>query len=132
MDAEHQRREAIRDILLGEKPVGDGVSNQWPHLTGRRTSRANANRFFAGAILDFQIPAETAWENGERLVDHIAPDPETVWEWIASQAEDEWAAEASNSTHDRGRAQGQRHALRERRHQAGLPCVQNCGQVGFW
>lgn len=57
---------------------------------GKPVSLADANKFMLGAILDYQIPAATAWDNGRRLAEEICGDPATVWAWMTSFPLPQW------------------------------------------
>ena len=41
-------------------------------------------------LLDYQMPSNTAWGNGERLVNEILRDPDDLWAVITSISEQEW------------------------------------------
>src|ERR1051326_1809007 len=45
---------------------------------------------FLGAILDYQIPAATAWENARRLSEVILHDPGRLWDEITNQSLPVW------------------------------------------
>ena len=45
-------------------------------LKGQTTDKKNANKFLLASILDYQILAETAWENARRLAEDILGDPD--------------------------------------------------------
>ena len=63
----------------------EGFQGVWPWLTEisatGRSSRDKilANKFMLGAILDYQICAEKAWENARRLAEDILGDPKQLW-----------------------------------------------------
>ena len=54
------------------------------------TSRSDANKFFLGAIIDYQINAEKAWENSRRFSEEIIKDPENLWHKITNITFEEW------------------------------------------
>lgn len=86
----HARRVVSELLRFG----GSGTS-EWPGLSGYEPSelpQGAANRFFAGAIVDFQIKAEQAWENGRKLAEDITGDPRNMWTIVASMDADEWDA----------------------------------------
>lgn len=64
----------------------------WPDLQSLHLSKKEANKFFLGAILNYQIKAEKAWENAKRLSEKILGDPESLWEEITKVSLDEWNA----------------------------------------
>ncbi len=85
MDA-HLRK--IATLLLNHRQHG-----AWMFLqSGRNTTKEDANRFFAGAVLDYQIPSMKAWDNGKRLCDEIAGDASLLWEFISRMTLFEWNA----------------------------------------
>jgi endonuclease III len=50
-----------------------------------------ANKFLLGCILNYQIPADVAWQNAERLAEEILGDPEWLWHEIVNKFSlDEW------------------------------------------
>ncbi len=56
----------------------------------RRLIKRNANKFFLGSILDYQIPGHVAWENARRLAERILNDPANLWEEITSISRSQW------------------------------------------
>ncbi len=52
----------------------------------------DANKFFLASILDYQMRAETVWENARRLAEDVLDDPEWLWHRITSVSLDEWMA----------------------------------------
>lgn len=62
----------------------------WPWLEQGKVTKKEANKFFLGAILDYQIPADKAWENARRLTEDIFKDPEDLWGLIVSLSLEEW------------------------------------------
>ena len=91
---ERERRRRLTALLLKDK---DALrTGEWPGLTEfkRRPSaldKRSANRFFLGAILDYQIPADTAWANAQWLVDELG-DPDDLWGAITSVPLAAWNA----------------------------------------
>lgn len=45
-----------------------------------------------GSILNYQIPADVAWENARRLAEDILGNPENLWQSITSSSKAEWNA----------------------------------------
>ena len=80
----------IADSLLAnrQKPV-----DFWHWIfPGKPVSLAEANKFMLGSILDYQVSAATAWENGRRLAEDICGNPEQVWKWVTDFPPAEWNA----------------------------------------
>jgi endonuclease III len=55
-----------------------------------RPSLKEANKFFLASILDYQVRAETAWENARRLSEIILRDPDRLWHTIVNIPFTEW------------------------------------------
>lgn len=53
-------------------------------------SRKDANKFFLGSILNYQMRAEVVWENARRLAEGIFNDPEYLWHSITSVTLADW------------------------------------------
>jgi endonuclease III len=65
----------------------------WPWLDsfkGRPADKKAANKFLLGAILDWQIPANRAWDNAERFAEGIFGDPDDLWQAIVAVPQSEW------------------------------------------
>jgi len=58
-------------------------------LQGRPCSKKVANKFLLCCLLDYQMPADRAWDNGYRLVQSLY-DPDDVWRAITSFPEIDW------------------------------------------
>lgn len=73
----------IGELLVEHGETNDPNSILWISRgpTGR-VSRRDANKFLLGCILDYQIPAGTAWENARRLAEDIFRDADPVWDSI--------------------------------------------------
>ena len=57
----------------------------WPWLStlnGRRSDKKSANKFMLGAILDYQVRADQAWDNAKRLAEKEFGDPIDLWDRI--------------------------------------------------
>ena len=53
----------------------------------------NSNKFFLGAIINYQILANTAWANAKRLAEQSFADPPKLWDHIInSYTKEEWAS----------------------------------------
>ncbi|MEX1185810.1 MAG: hypothetical protein WEA80_04415 [Gemmatimonadaceae bacterium] len=80
----------IASLLLANR---NSDASFWRWLQpGQPLSRKGANKFLVGAILDYQIPASTAWENARRLAEDILGDPEDLWHAITAVSLEEWMA----------------------------------------
>jgi endonuclease III len=63
----------------------------WDWLeVGKPANKKSANKFLLGCILDYQMRAETAWENAHRLTENILRDPPDLWDKIARFSESNW------------------------------------------
>lgn len=59
------------------------------------TTLRDANKFFLGAILNFGIRADLAWENARRFAEEIVPDAERLWQFIAGVTPKSWESKFS-------------------------------------
>ena len=83
----------VRRVLLAERDAryGDGI--EWPFLTGLEINKRQANKFMLGAIIDFQVPANEAWESARRFAEDDLDDPLDLWETIIETwTESEWSS----------------------------------------
>jgi len=63
----------------------------WDWLeVGRPADKKSANKFLLGCIIDYQMRAETAWQNAHRLSEKILHDPPDLWDKIARFSETNW------------------------------------------
>lgn len=88
IDQHHDRN--VRKILLEQRDERD---TNWPglsELNGQRCDKKSANKFMLGAILDFQITANQAWENARRFAEEELGDPDDLWETIVSSSRSDW------------------------------------------
>ena len=74
----------------------------WPWLTecheqGRSVGKVRANKFMLGAILDYQIKADTAWENARRLAEDVLGEPKNLWVAITNIDENYWYSDVAFS-----------------------------------
>ena len=62
---------------------------RWPWMPtdGSRASRRDANKFFAGAVMDYRMKAWLVWKNAKRLSEGILGDPDDLWEAIRGRSE---------------------------------------------
>lgn len=82
--------ERVRDTLLGTPAGNEGW---WPGLSdagGGRATKRQANAFMLGAIMDYQMDADTVWKNAESLSEKLG-DPDDLWGAIARKPEGEFA-----------------------------------------
>lgn len=59
-------------------------------IGGKRTSKANANVFFLGSILDYQISSQQALQNAKRLCDDILGTRDDIWIKISKFTPSRW------------------------------------------
>lgn len=80
----------ITKLLLENNIYEEGF---WPGLKkGKPASKKAANKFMLGSILNYQIPAETAWANAKRLAKSELGNPDNLWESITATSKSEWNA----------------------------------------
>ena len=86
-----RRTQAVAQILLKQRGPED--TEFWGWLKPNQPlSAKDANKFLLGSILDYQIPAETAWRNAKRLAESILRDPRRLWDEITSIELSEWVS----------------------------------------
>lgn len=86
----NNRLQSVAELLLQHR--GDDAEF-WHWLRrGKTPTLEESNKFLLGAILDYQIPAKTAWDNARRLSEDILGDPERLWHVITSIPRSEWMA----------------------------------------
>lgn len=78
------------DTLLANRHANTTYWGWLSDSCAKRLSKKSANKFFLACILDYQIPAEQAWENARRLAEDIFNDPNELWRVIADYSEEEW------------------------------------------
>lgn len=89
---DRQHFQSLRRLLVNEDRPDDLT---WPwldDLNGERSDKKSANKFMLGAILDYQIRADVAWENARRLAEKEFGDPVRLWERIATMPKATWKA----------------------------------------
>ena len=80
--------QTVAQVLLDHRGTDEGF---WAWLVnGKPASKKDASKFLLGSILDYQIPAERAWENARRLAEDILDDPDDLWHRISSIPKSEW------------------------------------------
>ena len=84
------RARKLREPLLSKSEEDRA---HWPWLSelqGDRSDKKSANKFILGAIIDFQIPADQAWENARRLSEIEFGDPGDLWDTIHAVTKSDW------------------------------------------
>lgn len=85
------KSQSVAMLLLNNRADEDIEFWDWlGKFNGQRADKKSANKFLLGCILDYQIRAETAWENARRLAEDILGDPDDLWERIVSNSESQW------------------------------------------
>ena len=86
-----KKAQAVAQVLL--KNRGGEDPDFWGWLKPNQpASMKDANKFLLAAILDFQIPAETAWRNARRLSESILGDPDRLWHEVTRISLSEWTS----------------------------------------
>jgi len=81
----------LDDVLIKHASTVKSNYNA-PWMDQKPLSKKNANKFILGAIIDYQIEANMAWDNAKRLSERILGDPDDLWEYIlGTYTKDEWA-----------------------------------------
>jgi endonuclease III len=84
-----EKTQSVAELLLSNREL-DGDSF-WRWLFKERSPLLReANKFLLACILDYQIPANRAWDNAERLAEEILSDPEWLWREIVREARETW------------------------------------------
>jgi endonuclease III len=84
----------IASLLLENRAEGTDWG-EMSQLKDKPCEKRLANRFLLCCLLDYQMSADVAWRNGERLVYKILGDPDDIWKEIASVSESEWKSKRS-------------------------------------
>lgn len=87
-----RKHASLRNVLLRH---ADNVKSEYhaPWLDQKPLTMKNANKFFLGAIIDYQIGADMAWDNAKRLSEKVLGDPASLWVHITnSYTKEDWAA----------------------------------------
>ena len=85
------RQRQVANLLLGNRGAGMDWGTM-SELKGKPCSKQIANEFLLCCLLDYQIPTESAWRNGERLIGTILRNPDDLWRAITCVSESEWAS----------------------------------------
>lgn len=85
----------LRACMLREPLLSQSEEDRahWPWLSelqGDRSDKKSANKFILGAVIDFQIDADQAWENARRLSEIEFGDPDDLWDTIHAVSESDW------------------------------------------
>jgi endonuclease III len=111
VESENDRSERMRQIaslLLENRPQPE----DWGEISNFKDGgcpKKVANQFLICCLLDYQMDANVAWQNGIRLVKEILGNPEDVWQEITKFPRHEWASKSKehnihrfyNRAHDR-------------------------------
>src|SRR5712675_1104527 len=84
-----KKAQEVAQILLKNRGGEDQVSWGWLK-PNQPVSMKDANKFLLACILDYQIPAKTAWGNAKRLSETILEDPDNLWHKVTSVTLSEW------------------------------------------
>ena len=85
----------IRNLLL-EHGKTSKMQYEWPWLSVAPLTMKSANKFVFGAIIDFQVKADRAWEAARRVIEDIFGDPPQLWDYISSTySKIDWEGEFS-------------------------------------
>jgi endonuclease III len=82
---------AASRLLLKNRDVNNREFWYWLK-PNQPASKKDANKFMLASILDYQMRAETVWENARRLTEDVLKDPDDLWHKITSVSLDEWQA----------------------------------------
>jgi endonuclease III len=100
-----ERMHQIASLLLANRR-GTEDWGEISHLDGKPCSKRIANEFLLCCLLDWQMSANLAWENGHRLIHDILSDPDDVWGTITSMSKTEWASKSDEYRLHRFRKKG--------------------------
>lgn len=84
--SQESQRQQIATLLIAHHAEG----TDWGYLKGETWSKRVANEFLLCCLLDYQMPTNIAWRNGNRLVKEILDSPDDIWRAITSSSESEW------------------------------------------
>jgi endonuclease III len=80
----------VAQLLLNARDTSKGY---WPGLEkGRSASKQEANIFMLGAILDFQMNADTIWDKAEEFAQTTLKNPKNLWHKITRGSLPAWNA----------------------------------------
>lgn len=82
----------VRDALRKRRLELGLSALEWPWLTGVKVvDKCRANKFMLGAIIDYQVPADQAWESARRFAEGALDDPDDLWREIVERwTETQW------------------------------------------
>jgi endonuclease III len=89
-----EREQQIASLLLAHRKGTEDWGEMATFKVGECPKKV-ANQFLLCCLLDYQMPADLAWQNGKRLVEVILHDPQDVWNVITSYSRDEWASKST-------------------------------------
>ena len=87
-----KKPDRVRDALLKKCEEPGTNATCWPWLTGvNKVSKRQANKFMLGAIIDYQVPADQAWESARCFAEGALDDPDDLWREIVERwTETQW------------------------------------------
>ena len=87
-----KKLDRVRDALLKKCEEPGTNATCWPWLTGvNKVSKRQANKFMLGAIIDYQVPADQAWESARCFAEGALDDPDDLWREIVERwTETQW------------------------------------------
>ncbi len=98
-DSEAAKHMRVGTLLLNNAPP-PGEGGEWPWLTaleGAPADKRSANKFFLGAIIDYQQSADRAWQAAREYAEGQLNDPDDLWPQIAAIPADEWNSDEHRS-----------------------------------
>lgn len=82
---------SVLSTLLGREQKNQ-FNQPWPYLGEKPVTKKNANKFFLGAIIDYQQKSERIWgEIVPQFAEETMGDSADIWEAITDIPTDEWA-----------------------------------------
>lgn len=85
-----KNKQLYRVLITHASTVNNDYNAPW--MDQKPLSKKNANKFILGAIIDYQIEADMAWDNAKRLTESILGDPDNLWDYIVqTYTKNEWA-----------------------------------------
>ena len=75
------KEKRVKKLLLANRGIPE--ERHWPWLADPgAVDMRRANKFLLGASIDYQISADTAWENASILAEVVLGDPDKLWTTI--------------------------------------------------
>lgn len=89
-----------RTKFLNDACISTRSSHYWLGLSDIPLTRKGANKFLLGAIIDYQIKADKAWERANWIAEEHFKGADDIWSLILQYSPDDWYAFCkSNSVH---------------------------------